>query len=68
VGLGLYIANSFKAMKSAARQLQADLALAGHPNAFPSKPVAIKSDWDRLQDMQGTVDADAEIVVEAFER
>ena len=51
MGLGLYIANSFKAMKSAARQLQADLALAGHPNAFPSKPVAIKSDWDRLQDM-----------------
>jgi len=45
------MASSFKAMKSAARQLQANLLLAGHPNQFPSKPVASKMDWDRVQDM-----------------
>jgi hypothetical protein len=45
------MAHSFKAMKSAARQLQADLRLAGHPNQFPSKPEATKRDWDILQGM-----------------
>jgi hypothetical protein len=41
----------FKTMKSCGLQMQADLALAGHPNKFQSKPVAIKLDWDVLQDM-----------------
>ena len=38
-------------MKSGGLQLRANLALAGHPNQFQSKPVAIKLDWDLLQDM-----------------
>ena len=38
-------------MKSGGLQLRANLALAGHPNQFQSKPVAIKGDWDLLQDM-----------------
>ena len=41
----------FRTMKSGGLQLRANLALAGHPNQFQSKPVAIKLDWDLLQDM-----------------
>jgi hypothetical protein len=41
----------FKVIKSGGLQMQEDLALAGHPNKFQSKPVAIKLDWDLLQDM-----------------
>ena len=51
MGLGLYTANMFRTMKSGGLQLRANLALAGHPNQFQSKPVAIKLDWDLLQDM-----------------
>jgi hypothetical protein len=47
----LYTANMFKVMTSGVLQMQADLALAGHPNKFQSKPVAIKLDWDLLQGM-----------------
>jgi len=49
VGLGLYLANMLKALKSASRQMEADLELAGHPNKFPSVPSASKFDWDMLQ-------------------
>jgi len=58
----------FRTMKSGGLQLRANLALAGHPNQFQSKPVAIKLDWDLLQDMdQGAADAHTEIVLISVE-
>jgi hypothetical protein len=48
VGLELHPANMFKVMKSCCLQMPADLALAGRPNKFQSKPVAITLDWDLL--------------------
>ena len=46
---GLYMANMFKVMKGGSLEIQAELSLAGHPNEFPSIPVASKFDWDILQ-------------------
>jgi hypothetical protein len=51
INLALYIANAVKTLKSNSRQAQADLELSGHPNRFPSVPVATKEDWDILQSM-----------------
>ena len=40
VGIGLYVANMVKGIKAHSMDAAAQLALAGHPNSFPSKPVA----------------------------
>ena len=34
---------------SASKKLEADLDMAGHPNAFPSTPKATTTEWDLLQ-------------------
>ena len=49
VGLGLYVANMVKAIKAGSRDVEAQLAKAGHPNAFPSKPVAGSLERDLVQ-------------------
>ena len=51
VVLGLYMANMFKSMKGASKQLEADLIIAGHPIMFPSEPKATKKEWDLLQEL-----------------
>ena len=51
MGLGLYVANMVKAIKAGSRDAEAQLANAGHPNAFPSKPVAGCLEWDLVQGM-----------------
>ena len=38
VGLALYLGDMLKTMVGASKKLQAELAMAGHPNAFPSTP------------------------------
>ena len=48
VGLGLYVANMFKAMKSASMQQEANFVKAGHPGLFPSAPKVTHDDWDRI--------------------
>jgi hypothetical protein len=48
-GLGLYVANMFKAMKSASMQQEADFQKAGHPGLFPSGPKVSCKEWDILQ-------------------
>ena len=40
-----------KAIKAGSRDAEAQLANAGHPNAFPSKPVAGCLEWDLVQGM-----------------
>ena len=49
VGLALYLGNMFKTMVGASKKLQAELAIAGHPNAFPSTPKTTTAEWDLLQ-------------------
>ena len=44
-GLAVYLA---KTMKGASKELAAKLELAGHPNMFPSTPVATTAEWDLL--------------------
>ena len=41
VGIGLYVANMVTGIKAHCMDAAAQLALAGHPNAFSSKPVAV---------------------------
>ena len=40
-----------KSQKSASKQMEADLALAGHWNKFPSTPSSCKFDWDIVQSL-----------------
>ena len=49
VGLGLYVANMFKAMNSASMQQEADFQKAGHPGLAPSGPKMSCKEWDILQ-------------------
>ena len=51
VGLGLYVANMFKAMKSASMQQEADFVKAGNPGLFQSTPnlKVTHDNWDRIQ-------------------
>ena len=51
VGLPLYLANMFKAMKASGRELQAQLEKNGTPNRFPKVLPAKKVEWERLQSM-----------------
>ena len=48
VGLPLYLANMFKAMKASCRELQAQLEENGTPNQFPKVLPARKVEWKRL--------------------
>ena len=36
-------------MLGASKKLEAELAMGGHPNVFPSTPKAITPEWDLLQ-------------------
>ena len=49
MSLSLYVAGALKEIKADAMQQRADLEMLGHPNYFPSVPVATCSDWDHLQ-------------------
>ena len=49
MGLGLYVANMFKAMKSASMQQEADFARDGHPGLFQSTPKVTSVEWDIIQ-------------------
>ena len=49
VGLALYLGNMFKTMVGASKKLQAESAMASHPNAFPSTPKTTTAEWDLLQ-------------------
>ena len=40
VGLPIYVANMLKSIKANSLQTAAQLELMGHPNTFPSVPVA----------------------------
>ena len=51
MGLGLYVANTVKAIKAVSHDVEAQLANAGHSNAFPSKPAAANLEWDLVQVM-----------------
>ena len=51
VGLPLYLANMFKAMKASCRELQSQLEKNGTPNRFPKVLPAKKVEWERLQSM-----------------
>ena len=45
----MYVANMFKAMKSASMQQEADLVKAGNPGLFQSTPKLTHDNWDRIQ-------------------
>ena len=49
VGLALYLGDMLMTMEGASKKLEADLAIAGHPNVFPSTPKATTTEWDLLQ-------------------
>ena len=49
VSLPIYIANMLKCLKTRSKQADSDLALMGHPIAFPSLPKASASDWTIMQ-------------------
>ena len=49
VSLPIYVANMLKSLKARSKQADFDLALMGHPNAFPSVPKASASDWTIMQ-------------------
>ena len=51
VGLPIYVANMLKSIKANSLQTAAQLELMGHPNAFPSVPVASASDWTIMQSL-----------------
>ena len=51
MGLPLYLANMFKAMKASCRELQAQLEKNSTPNWFPKILPAKKVEWERLQSM-----------------
>ena len=51
VGLPLYLANMFNAMKASGRELQAQLEKNCTPNRFPKVLPAKKVEWERLQSM-----------------
>jgi hypothetical protein len=55
--------NMLKSMKGASKQLEADLTLLGHPNQFPSVPIATSKDWDLLQ----TLDYRTLLCVQVYE-
>ena len=52
VSLHIYIANMLKSLKARSKQADSDLALMGHPNAFPSVPKASASDWTIMQSLR----------------
>ena len=45
----MYIANMFKTIKGASKEMAAKMELDGRPNLFPSTPVATTAEWDLLQ-------------------
>ena len=45
------MANIFKSVKANCLQTAAQLELTGHPNAFPSVPIASASDWTIIQSL-----------------
>ena len=49
VGLGLYVANMFKTMKSASMQQEADFTRDGHSGLFQSTPKVTSVEWDIIQ-------------------
>ena len=49
VGLALYLGDMLKTMVGASKKLEANSAMAGHQNAFPSKPKATTPELDLLQ-------------------
>ena len=51
VGLLLYLAKMFKAMKASSRELQAQLEKNSTPSLFPKVLPAKKIEWERLQSM-----------------
>ena len=51
VGLQLYLANMFKAMKASIQELQTQLKKNSTPNWFPKVLAAKKIEWERLQSM-----------------
>ena len=51
VGLALYLANMFKAMKASSRELEVQLEKMGTPNQFPKVLSSKKIEWERLQSM-----------------
>ena len=51
VGLPLYLANMFKAMKASCRELQAQLEKNGTPIRFPKVLPAKQVEWEHLQSM-----------------
>ena len=52
VSLPIYVANMLKSLKARSKQADSDLALMGHPNAFPSVPKASASDWTIMQSLR----------------
>ena len=52
VSLHIYNANMLKSLKARSKQADSDLALMGHPNAFPSVTTASASDWTIRQSMR----------------
>ena len=52
VSLPIYIANMLKSLKARSTQADSDLALMGHPNAFPSVPKASAADWTIMQSLR----------------
>ena len=51
VGLQLYLANMFKAMKASSREFQAQLEKMDTTNRFPEVLPAKKIEWELLQSM-----------------
>ena len=51
MGLQLYLAGMFKAVKASCRELQAQLEQNCTPNRFPKVLPAKKIEWERLQSM-----------------
>ena len=52
VSLPIYVANMLKSLKARSKQADSDLALMGHPNAFPSVPKASASDWTIMHSLR----------------
>ena len=50
-------------MVGASKKLQAELAIAGHPNAFPSTPKTTTAEWDLLQLFDAGMVCDPSILV-----